>query len=289
VQPDLCAINNQKDGLGWTLFENDRGVAALHFGSDNVASAAMLILPEQKATLAVLVNTAGSALAESICDRMLVEYGYSELDHQVLGPKRLNEPEAVDLPREQLRDHVGRYPHIRVMIDVSLKDEVLFIESGFGNFDLIPTSSNEYLAEYTDEDGKKQRVPGARFLFEDIEGMHVVTFENVHRVRQTLGCRVDRREAGDTWLSRMGDYTMQGYRLKGPETYSRARLAHVEDGNFRLTLFYTSGDYDYFLRIEDSDELVFCGFDHRVGGETISFAHEAGWDVLMLNRCRMVK
>ena len=68
--------------------------------------------------------------------------------------------------------------------------------------------------------------------------------------------------------------------LDGPETFTDVELSVFENRLLRLKIFYTSGIYEYNLRIENDHELVTCGFDEVTAGDTLRFRRE-GNDVFM--------
>ena len=56
-----------------------------------------------------------------------------------------------------------------------------------------------------------------------------------------------------------------------------------------MKIFYTSGEYVYYLRIENENELVVCGFDDVTGGDSLQFAREKGEDQLRIYGLTMKK
>jgi CubicO group peptidase (beta-lactamase class C family) len=70
-QKDSALIVDRKEGLGWSLFQNDSGLLVLHYGSDNLSYAGLIIAPEKRMAAVMLSNSAGG---EAILDALSAKF-----------------------------------------------------------------------------------------------------------------------------------------------------------------------------------------------------------------------
>jgi len=154
---------------------------------------------------------------------------------------------------------------------------------------LKPVSEDEFVPSKVLGPDKQEKMPKARFLFKDIPRHHVLIWQDEAGRREALADRISRQDINETWKNRIGKYRLVGYKMEGKEKFSQAVLFVSDRRVLQLKLFYASGEYLYNLRIENDNELVFCGFDDIVGGETIQFGKDEQKDVMLLYGLTMKK
>jgi len=289
-QTDAVLINNRREVLGWSLLKNDSGFAVLHFGSDNVSNAGLIIVPEKKMASIILVNTVGGlGLAEEACYKILETRGFSDMDYFIVHAGRPEKPEGDKISAEALKKHIGTYAHTRSVIEVTPGDNELMLKTTSSTYLLKPVSEDEFIPSKVLGPDKVERMPKARFLFKDIPGYHGLIWQDEAGRREPLAYRISQQNINETWKNRMGKYQIVGYTMGGKERLSQAELLVSDNRLLQLKLFYTSGEYLYNLRIENDNELVFCGFDEITGGETIQFGKDKQKDVMFIYGLTMEK
>lgn len=271
----------KKNGLGWDLFTNASGFFAFHFGSDNINQACLMIHPERKSALVAMANSAGGrVLNDTISERFRSTCGFNELDFIVSHSENPRKTEALPLTSEMIQAHSGTYGHTTLVFDAIQNDGKLVLKYGDTKLELQPVSRDEFIPCKVDDTGKCQPLDTYRVIFKDIGDYHALFWETETRQREALGYKLEPQVIATAWKKCLGKYRIQGYQLDGPDTFSEAELSVFENRLLKLTIFYTSGTYQYNLRIENDHELVTCGFDPVTGGDTIRFRLE-GDDIFM--------
>ena len=107
--------------------------------------------------------------------------------------------------------------------------------------------------------------------------------------RVALGHIVKPQEITEIWKTRLGIYKREGPKIESADTFSEAELFIGENNLMQLKVFYTSGEYLYNLRIENDNELIFCGFGMDTSGETLSFSKEGQNDIMKFYGLNMKK
>jgi CubicO group peptidase (beta-lactamase class C family) len=289
-QKGTARIMEIKTGLGWAMNKNDSGMVVLHFGSDNVSNAGLLIEPEKKMAAVMLINTAGGeVINDLLSEKFFASCGVSGQDQYIHHLDLPSRTDIVELTPEQLQKHAGTYPHTRTLIEVVLEDKELVLKSDFGNFRLRPVAPDEFIPCKVVSPEKCEMMTNRRFLFKDIKGYHVLFLEDAARSRKPLAYKLGPQVLNDAWKNRLGKYEIVGYRLGGKETFSRAEISLSDRQVLHLKIFYTSGEYVYYLRIENENDLVVCGFDDVTGGDTLQFSRDKGIERLRIYGLTMKK
>lgn len=274
-QKDSALIVDRKEGLGWSLFQNDSGLAVLHYGSDNLSYAGLIIAPEKRMAAVMLSNSAGGeAILDALSAKFLASCGFSDNDHEIHHIDSPPKTDIIELSTEQLKKHAGAYPHTRTLIEVSLEGKELVLKAEFGTFRLRPVSADEFIPCKVASPEKCEMMTNRRFLFKDIKGYHVLFWEDAARSRKPLAYKLGPQIIGETWKNRLGKYEIVGYQPGGKETFSRAEISLSDRQVLQLKIFYTSGEYVYYLRIENENDLVVCGFDDVTGGDSLQFSRD---------------
>jgi CubicO group peptidase (beta-lactamase class C family) len=282
-QADTAMINNRREVLGWSLLKNDSEFAVLHFGSDNVSSAGLIIVPGKKMASIFLANTAGgSELAEDFCHNILEYCGLSSNDYFIVHEGRPEKSGENIFSAGALKKHIGIYAHTRSFIEVTPNNNELRLKTASSTYFLKPVSEDEFIPSKVLGPDKYEQMPKARFLFKDVPGYHGLIWQDEAGRREALGYRISPQNIDETWINRFGQYRLVGYNTGGKETFAQAELLVSDNRMLQLKLFYTSGEYLYNLRIENDNELVFCGFDEIVGGDTIQFYKEKQNEVMVI-------
>lgn len=288
-------IKSRKNGLGWSILKNKSAFAVLHFGSNNVEDAMLVILPGKKMAAVMLVNTAGGGqLTGQACSKLLEAFGLSHLDHITKHTGTPRKTEVIKLSADAQAKHQGSYAHTRTIIKITRENGDLTLKANFGTFLLKPVSPDEFIPVKVIGPGKHQEKPNARFIFKDIEGHHVLFWETPARMREPLAYKLSPQNINQTWKRRMGKYEVSGYKLEGQETFSKVELSFSKNQSsgiptVQLKIYYTSGEYKYILRIENENQLVFCGFDDQTGGETIQFKRGKLREEMFLKGLTLIK
>ncbi len=289
-QKDSALIVDRKEGLGWSLFQNDSGLLVLHYGSDNVSWAGFIIAPEKRMAAVMLINSAGgAAILDALSAKFMASCGFSDTDHKILHTDSPPKTAIIELSAEQLQKHAGTYPHTRTLIEVLLEGKELVLKAEFGTFRLRPVSADEYIPCKVVSPEKCEMMTNRRFLFNDIKGYHVLFLEDAARSRKPLAYKLGPQIISKTWKNRLGKYEIVGFQLGGKETFSRAEISLTDRQVLQLKIFYTSGEYVYYLRIENENELVMCGFDDVAGGNSLQFSRDKGEEQLRIYGLTMKK
>lgn len=283
-QMEKARIDNHKNGLGWGMFKNDSTFAVFHFGSDNVSNAMLVIAPEKKAAAVMLVNTAGGEdIVNKMCSKFLEGCSLNDTDYYITYTRSPESPEPVKISAEALKKHAGIYAHTRGMIiEITLENNEVMMKGGLGDFSLKPVSPDEFIPCKVQGPGKPEVRSKGRIIFKEIAGYHCIIWQDGAQKQQPLAAKLSPQSITDAWTTRLGNYEVVGYKLPGKETFSRAALSVSDNRILQLKISYTSGDYLYNLRIENKNELVFCGFDEVAGGETIQFSKDNQVDVMVI-------
>jgi CubicO group peptidase (beta-lactamase class C family) len=289
-QQGTAQIMENKEGLGWTMFKNGSGMAVLHFGSDNVSWAGFIIAPDRKMAVVMLCNSAGGeAINNELSSKFLSSCGFGNKDREMLQTDTPLKTDIIELSAQQLQKHVGLYPHTRARIEVALQDKDLMLKADFGTFRLQAVSADEFIPCKEDGNGKSEPMMKRRVLFGEVKGFHVLFWEDGNRFRKPLAYKLGPQVLTEAWKKRLGIYEIVGYQLGGKETFSKAEISVAENQILKLKIFYTSGEYAYYLRIENDDELVVCGFDVITGGDTLQFSRDKGIERLRIYGLTMKK
>lgn len=289
-QKDSALIVDRKEGLGWSLFQNDSGLLLLHYGSDNVSWAGFIIAPEKRMAAVMLSNSAGgAAILDALSAKFLAACGFSDSDHDLHHTDSPPKTDIIELSPEQLQKHAGTYPHTRTLIEVSLVGKELLLKAEFGTFRLKPVSVDEFIPCKVASSEECEMMTNRRFLFKDIKGYHILFSENAARSRKPLAYKLGPQIITEIWKNRLGKYEIVGYQLGGKETFSRAEISLTDRQVLQLKIFYTSGEYVYYLRSENENELVVCGFDDVSGGDSPQFSRDKGIERLRIYGLTMRK
>jgi len=132
---DHIAVETNKKGLGWFMFQRGGAFAMYHAGSTGFANAALLLLPQRRIAVAILVNSVGGdALASEFAFRVLEDNGLKTVDIRPSPHLPPIDPNAtpVNLATETLAAHVGDYPRKRTFATVALDGDGLMLDQPDG-------------------------------------------------------------------------------------------------------------------------------------------------------------
>jgi hypothetical protein len=172
---------------------------------------------------------------------------------------------------------------------VSLVGKELLLKAESGTFRLKPVSVDEFIPCKVASSEECEMMTNRRFLFKDIKGYHILFSENAARSRKPLAYKLGPQIITEIWKNRLGKYEIVGYQLGGKETFSRAEISLTDRQVLQLKIFYTSGEYVYYLRSENENELVVCGFDDVSGGDSLQFSRDKGIERLRIYGLTMRK
>ena len=278
-QKEATRIAFTKTALGWDLFSKPSDFIVFHFGSDNVNNAALLIHPRTRSALVLLANSVGArALNGEVSTRFWRALGFGDLDQVVRYDAQARKTKVIPLSGEMVRRHEGTYGHSKEVFDLRHEGGSLMLRYGGTTLRLQPVDDDTFIPGMVDEKGGIKDLPGNRIVFTDIRPYHILSWETEDRQREPLAYRLEPQVIRGRWQQALGRYRVQGPPMKGPETFSEMELSCFENRLLKLKVFYTSGAYEYILRIVNDDELAICGFDVIVGGDTLRFQGE-GADV----------
>lgn len=281
-------IQNYNQCFGWDVFKNDSSIVIMHGGSHHVAIAMLTIDLKKKIAAVFLVNTEGGVdFVEEAKDNFWKLSGMKSTDWVHSHPYKNNITNNISA--DSLKAHTGLYADTRMSHVVKFENGKLILNSVYGNFELKPQTDSEFLPGriYKPDSVKWYKEP--RFIINEVNGYKLLFWQDANYKRQPLGYLVIPKEIKETWKNRLGKYKLQGQEIETVEKFSEAELLIADNNLLQLKVLYTSGEYLYNLRIENDNELIFCGFDATQGGETISFSKAKHNDIMKLYGLTMKK
>lgn len=266
-------VQNINTCFGWDVFRNDSCLVVAHGGSHHVAVASLVIDLKKKSAMVIFVNTLGGMnLVSEATDRFFEASGVSNTD--LIHPAEYENHEANDVSRDLLKGHAGLYADTRAVNVVTMGEKNLLLNSAYGNFQLASCTRDEFLPGYKNASDSMIWLKKPRFIFEEVMGYKILYWQDGANKRQALGLLEVPGVVSESWKKRLGKYELVGQEIESADRFSEAELSVSENNLMQLKVFYTSGEYVYFLRIENENELVFCGLDLTQGGETVRFSQD---------------
>lgn len=284
--PNNDNIENFNNCLEWNVFKNDSCLLISHSGSNHLANAVISIDLKKKNAIIFFVNTLGGLdLTDEAFYTFLETSGLTSADYIHSYP--FENITTNDIPVDLLKSHTGQYIYSGSSNVVKFENDKLILNSVYGDFQLKPQTIDVFVPGVIKPDSIKW-LTKPRFIFTEVMGYNLLFWQDANKKRQLLGHLVMPVEINEKWRSRLGKYTMDKSILGGWDNYSEVDLSIAENNLLQLKINYSSGEFLYYLRIENDNELVFCGFGEP-GGETISFSKDGQNDILKLFGLTMKK
>ena len=272
--------------FGWGVNKDDSNLVIGHAGSHHVAVAEIAINLKKKMAGVFLVNTDGGLNLTAEALEKVSELSMN-LINQSIPVQNINNS-STNISVDSIKKHVGIYVDTRTSQVVKLENDKLVLNSVLGNFELKPLTSNEFLLGRIYPDSVKW-AKKPRYIFTETNGFKLMYYQNSNNTRLALGHIVKPQEITEIWKTRLGIYKREGHKMESADTFSEAELFIGDNDLLQLKVFYTSGEYLYNLRIENDNELIFCGFGMDTSGETLSFSKEGQNDIMKLYGLKMKK
>ncbi len=277
---DHIAVETNKKGLGWFMFQRGGAFAMYHAGSTGFANAALLLLPQRRIAAAILVNSVGGdALASEFAFRVLEDNGLKTADIRPAPHLPPIDPNAtpVTLATEAMAAHVGDYPRKRTFATVALDGDDLMLQQPDGRVRLRPLSDGSFQPLTEAAGAQSQAVVGERYRFAEVGPYHVL-FSQSDDGEHQAGYRVVTAPLADSWRARVGRYDHFGYQMPGAEQILAAEIKVLEERLLQLTLVYNSGAFTYPLVVAGSRRAFTGGLGPETTGELVRFGED---DVLI--------
>lgn len=266
--------------MGWSIIRNDTTLVIMHSGSHHTANAGITIDLKKRIAAVFLVNTQGGG--------NLIDEGYSKIweltginTADFILPVEYKNSSAKKMPADSLISHIGLYIDGGNQRQVMMENDKLILSAEFGKYLLQPATSNEFIPGIIHKPDSIQWLNKSRFIFENINGYQLLFWQDSKYRRQLLGSAENPKEISDIWHERLGKYLLVD-RIESAEKILGAELSIAPNKLLRIEITYTSGNYSYFARIEDKNELIFCGLDQNQGGTTIQFDKDDKGDFFRL-------
>ncbi len=280
-------IENRNTCMGWDVFKNDSSLVIMHSGSHFVANAVFTIDLKKKIAAVFLVNTVGGLdLTYAACDKFWELSGIKSVNliHSYPYMNHL----SANISMDSLKLHTGIYANTSEIHVVNFENNKLLLNSPYGNFELKPQTNNEFIPGSIIKSDSVKWFTKPRFIFYEVMGHKLLAWQDANYKRQPLGILETPKEISETWRARLGKYELVGNPIEGWDKILGMELSIADNSLLQLKMLYTLGEYINYLRIENDNELIFCGFG-ETGGETISFSKDGQKDIMKLNGLMMRK
>jgi CubicO group peptidase (beta-lactamase class C family) len=279
-------IENINTGLGWAEFKNDSCLIIHHGGSNHLANSVIAIDLKKKSAIVFFVNTLGGMdLVGEAFDKFSTIAGIKSADYIHASPYKNHITDNISA--DLLKSHTGLYVNTSENHIVKFENDKLILNSVYGNFQLKPQTNDEFMPGRINPDSIKW-LPKPRFIFDEVKGYKLLFWQDANYKRQLLGHLIIPAEIDQLWRNRLGKYKIGENELGGWDQYKEVELSVADNKLLQLKIFYRSGEYSYYLYIQNDNELIFCGFGEP-GGETLRFGKENKDDLMILFGLTMKK
>ena len=281
-------LQNYNSCFAWAVYKNDSSLVLVAYGSNHLSNAGILIDLKKKMAAIFFVNTVGGMnLVGDAIGNIMKQVGITQADYGHSYPYK--NQTAIDVSVDSLKAHTGVYVTTTESNVVRFENDKLILNSVYGNFELKPQTNSEFIPGRIYKPDSVKWYSAPRFIFNEVMGYKMLFWQDANYKRQPLGHLVVPKEITEIWKSRLGKYKhMVENIIDGWDKFTEAELSISDNNLLQLKLFYTSGEYLYYLTIENDNELIFCGFDTH-GGETIRFSKEGQNDIMKLYGLSMKK
>lgn len=265
-------IENRNTCMGWDVFKNDSSLIIYHSGSHFVANAVFTIDLKKKIAAVFLVNTLGGLdLTDAACDKFWELSGIksANLIHSYPYMNHLSDNISID----SVKLHTGLYLNTSESHVVKFENDKLLLNSPYGNFELKPQTNDEFLPGFIVRADSIKWSKKPRFVFYEVKGYKLLAWQDGSYKRQPLGILNTPGKITEIWKSRLGKYKPTENSFEQWNKISEMELSTTENNLIQLKMVSSFGESSNYLRIENDNELIFCGFG-ETGGETISFSKE---------------
>ncbi len=265
-------IENRNTCMGWDVFKNDSSLVIMHSGSHFVANAVFTIDLKKKIAAVFFVNTLGGLdLTYAACEKFWELSGIksSNLIHSYPYKNHV----SVNISIDSLKLHTGIYANTSEIQNVNFENNKLLLNATFGNFELKPQTNDEFLPGSIIKSDSVKWYTKPRLIFYEVMGYKLLAWQDANYKRQPLGILETPKEINETWRSRLGKYKLVDDNIEQWNKILEMELSIANNNLLQLKMVHTIGEYINYLRIENDNELIFCGFG-ETGGETISFSVE---------------
>jgi len=272
-------IENINTSLGWDVFKNDSCLLISHLGSYHLTNAAIAIDLKRKNAAVFFANTVGGMNLMGEAMSIFQEFSdVSPADYLHQNPQKNSGAE--NLSMDLIKAHAGIYVNTSEIQKVKFENKNLILNSTFGDFQLKPFSNDEFIPGLiVKQDSSVKWLKSGKFIFSEVNGYKLLFWQDTNYKRQLLGQFLISKKVNDIWIKRLGTYELDGFKLEGWEKYSKFELSYTDHDLLMLKVFCTTGEYIYYLRIENDNELIICGFG-ETGGETIRFSKDGKNDIM---------
>lgn len=281
-------LQNYNSRFAWAVYKNDSSCVIVAYGSNHLSNAGILIDLKNKMAAIFFVNTVGGMnLIGDAIDKIMKWTGITSADYIHSYPYKNHISDNIST--DSLKLLTGLYVNTNESHVVKFENQKLLLIAPYGNFELKPQTNNEFLPGKIIKPDSVKWYSKPRFIFYEVMGYKLLAWQDANYKRQPLGHLVIPEGITEIWKTRVGKYkhTVENI-LEGWDKFTEVELSISDNNLLQLKMFYTSGEYIYYLRIENNNELIFCGFDTH-GGETISFSREGQNDIMKLYGLSMKK
>ena len=273
-------IETNKKGLGWFMFKNDSAFAMYHAGSAGFAHANILLIPEKKAGVIIMTNSAGGgSLTEDFCFNFLSKYQL-KIDDLFPPPvfKDIHKKiQSTVLPEKALKRHAGDYAQIFSTLNIRIENDTLKMSDGDKHYKLIPITENEFMpVEIFDNDSSKM-LTDKRYCFRDIDGYHVLFNEDGNKESQ-LGYKLNKIDT-TSWKKKLGIYEHLGYQMLAGDTKFTGAELYINGDILVLKLKTLGGDTPIPLNVISNSVAQTAGLSTSFG-YTVQFKQDENYDII---------
>ncbi len=273
----------QKDCPGGTLYSKGSSFGATYIGSHIVSNAGMLIVPEKKAALVLVNNSAGGLdLIWQAFMKLLKTYGinpYNRFHRQLPSENQKTERNY------SLNRLTGMYVSNRSVSRVEkFKNGLLY--KARENYRLIPQGKNTFSVAKEVSSGKFEVQKKQEISFGKING-EMIIFWNNSGYKYPLAHKLDKQIITSIWKKRLGTYLVQNQMLDGYDIFNKVELSISRHNLLQLKIKYRSGEYKYLMRIANSNELIFNGLFSETSNETVQFGFGKNCNVMRLSGLKL--
>ena len=274
--------------FGWGVAKDDSNLVITHVGSHHVAVAEIAINLKKKIAAVFLVNTEGGLDLSAEATEKVWELSGMNSANQAHSVQNKNNASSI-ISVDSIKKHVGLYVDTRTSHVLKFENDKLILNSVYGNFELKPLTNNEFLPGYIIKPDSVKWLEKPRFIFVETKGYKLLYYQDAYNNRLALGHIVIPQEITGIWKNRLGKYKLEGHEIESADKFSEVELLIGDNNLLQLKVFYTSSEYLYNLRIENDNELIFCGFGTDTSGETLSFSKDGQNDIMKFYGLNMKK
>lgn len=275
-------IESNKKGLGWFMFKNDSNFAVYHAGSAGFAQAKLLLIPESKAAIIVMTNSAeGGSTAEDFCFSFLSRYQLSipDLFPAPITGNTHKPTNPIKLSKSLLKRYVGNYAQSDGYIKVVLQNSSLKLIDEKKQYLLTPLTEDEFLPIEISQSDSLVKNNNKRYIFRNI-GNNTFLFLRMGNREYESGLKLEKVDRS-VWEKNTGTYHHFGYQMIiGDTKFKEVEIYLTKDDILMMKLTTFGNVRSIPLRTISTNYAITSGINAGFGGFNIRFFEKNNYQIV---------